>query len=44
MTGSVAMLADLGLFFTGLGVFFAGSAAIWWVSLYARGSQTDRNP
>lgn len=29
-------LASLGIFFGGLGVFFMGAAAIWWVSLHRK--------
>lgn len=33
------MLGELGMFFGGLGLFFLGSAAIWWVSLQAKQSR-----
>ena len=32
----MAALLDLGAFLAGVGIFFAGIAALWWCSLYAK--------
>ena len=36
------MLSALGTFLGGLGLFFIGAGAIWWVSLYEKKSKSAK--
>jgi len=35
-------LADLGIFFAGMGTFFLGIAAFWWISLWEKKKLPER--